>query len=134
MPTEQTAKDEAATPKIKLTDGEARALLHRLEMSDEIVEVLTADLDDGAPVVSICAEYGDAASRLLRHVLAEQAVPPVSTRYEREVLVEAVEGSTYLASLDDEPQKRATLHRVMTGLAAKFIAAGIACEIDVPSN
>jgi hypothetical protein len=122
------------TSAIVLTKGEACALLHRLEMTAEIVEVLTADLLDTDPVTVICAEYEDAAQRLLRHVLAERKVPTTSTKYEREVLIEAIEGSTYLASLDDEPQKRAALYRVMSGLADKMVAAGVAPGINVPTN
>ena len=104
---------------LTLTDTEWQILCHRLDAPDCIAEALAAD----------GADYETADVHHVAHLLAagewDQALDHDAMLAD-EVLVDAVEGSTWLALMDGEAQYEAHL------LAGRSLARKIGALVDRP--
>jgi hypothetical protein len=128
-------KPEARTQAVKLTAGEQSALMDRLDMPENIAEALTDAPDGEQPPVPESHEIVAIRAATLARIIGGDArtIPENLGELDCAIIVEALEGSTYLASLDDQPALRGTLRRVMVGLADKLVRAGVASEIEIPA-
>lgn len=87
------------TISINFTPGEARALLHRLESWDCICEVFA----DTEGLEHLASDAAGRTSELARELQATGAVTvDADSELDREILVEAIEGSTWPAIHDPE--------------------------------
>lgn len=121
---------------VQFTEREAEALLHRLELADCIEQVFadTPDLEDLAPRVE------DRAHALRSQLEGSKAVTVnPDDRLDRELMTEAIEGSTWIACVSYAPkqdQKRLyAQHEKILRSAAKRIqvAFGMAVGPSIPS-
>ena len=115
----------------KLTDRQELALLHRLELVDCLAEVLSDDSEGPAKWTSATVEA--AAWRLLAYLKKNHELPHGGvSELEKAILVDCVEGSTWVAGVTDLPQHRAGAIRTLRSLAEKMVKLGYAEEVDVP--
>jgi hypothetical protein len=133
------AEGEEVMKTIKFTNGEAVALLHRMESWDCFVQVF-ADTDGLEHLADLAPERCEFFARSLlqgRTVLVDEA-----SEVDREVLKEAIEGSTWVAVNDPDNDTGNTNQR-MTGAyyalvhAAKKIADAFGIpkeDIEVPRH
>jgi lipase chaperone LimK len=91
--------------KIQLTDNEWEIAEHRLSLSDAIAEMLTDGLDSDMPEDErelIFEEIEGEVETLRKTVeLTKTIDTDTLTRYQREALVDCMEGSTFFADMDD---------------------------------
>ena len=125
-------------PIIKFTPAEQAALLHRLEIPDAITEVF-ADSDHLEHMTALAGPAADDLARQLTnygHVIVE----PTSNTHltheaRRQVLIEAIEGSTWIAvhdNADTSLQKLSAVRRSLATAAAK-IETALALEAGIIS-
>jgi hypothetical protein len=101
---------------IAFTPAQTAALLHRLYASDVIAEVF-ADTDG----MEHLADTAAATANDLARQLINYRIVRVTTEVEREVMIEAVEGSTWVAVHDADdtpPQARGAARRALREAAA----------------
>lgn len=122
---------------IRLTTGQACAILHRLEVADCIRNVFddTDHLYHLADPVEACAR--ELASMLLVRPLFPRLEVDPDDEVTREVLREAIEGSTWIAvALSESPQAAGIAARQLREAARKLeIGLGLpAHEIIIPDE
>lgn len=124
------------TVRIEFTAGQRAALLWRLEQGDLIAEVFadTGDLEDLSPAAEARADE-------LAHQLTTQGyIDARMDSMDREILCEAVAGTTYLSSYDprnntgNTPQGLAAARRVLAAAWERIaLAYGLSLdEIELP--
>lgn len=124
----------------RFSPSEIALLRHRLEVSDCIIDVLCDHEDDEIAEIAVrdpskvhftCLQLmGEMEmGRSVEYVVALTTQQPLW----REVLRDAVGGSTYVACIDDEvsPGKRGAAIRAARSVVRKLRAAGFICN-DVP--
>ena len=117
---------------ITFTPAEREAVAHRLGVAENIAEVFldTDGLEHLAPIAE------DRARALCLEIERTGAVTvDGDSELDREIMVEALAGSTYAAGfIDESPQKQAAIRRALESASAKIEAAfGLdPGEIDVP--
>ena len=126
---------------IKLTNNEWEIVEHRLSLSDAIAEMLTDGLDPDMPEDEreLIFEEIEGEVETLRKTteLTKTIDTDMLTRYQREALVDCMEGSTFFADMDDAvfegeftKGKALDLRKAGHSLQRKFNEAGIACTMN----
>lgn len=112
-------------PAIHFTPAECAALLHRLEIPDVIAEVF-ADTDHLQHVADLARPMAEELARQIESsasVTLEDPLNPLPHHEaRREVLIESIEGSTWVAVHDNNetsPQKLAAARRALESAARK---------------
>ncbi len=110
---------------IKLTETQVELLMHRLDIPDNIAQAFTDTHPEDPPcewsTESLVVAAHLVARQVRSAVIFEKTLAPI----EREVLVEALEGSTWAVLVAEDPVKARVANRAMRDLAAKFHAAGL---------
>lgn len=104
---------------MKLTKLESEILIHRLEVPDSIIDALTDEKD----VAEDCVDaITGSCSRLLDHITAKGEIPSELSQVDKDVLLDCVDGSTYLGCVLTEAskQKQAAIYRAGCCLADKI--------------
>jgi len=96
---------------LKITDLQADMLMHRLELPDVIAEVLEANEDAVQRVING-----------LTNDIKLKTLHTPSSELEADVLIEAVEGSTYVVAGEsvESAQKTAAVQKSLESLAEKI--------------
>jgi hypothetical protein len=79
---------------IKFTDQEISILLHRFTIPECIAEALTDHADDEEPIVNFPTEYVQRRAEAMSDELTQKRQLVIITDLDREILVDAIEGST----------------------------------------
>jgi len=91
--------------KIQLTDNEWEIVEHRLSVSDAVAEMLTDGLDHDMREDErelIFEQVQDEVEALRKTIELTKTIDTETlTRYQREALVDCMEGSTFFADFDD---------------------------------
>lgn len=116
-------------PVITFTPAEQAALLHRLECADVFPDVF-ADTDGMEHLARFAdSEAADLARQITNYghaIIDDTAWPMRHNEARRAVLIEAIEGSTWIAVHDNNEtsiQKLTAAHRTLASLARKVEAA-----------
>lgn len=116
-------------PTIKFTPAECAALLHRLEIPDVFAEVF-ADTDHLQHMADLAIPIAEDLARQLTNYGHVTMGDPLSQQpndeARREVLIESIEGSTWVAVHDNNEtsqQKMAAARRALESAARKVEAA-----------
>lgn len=116
-------------PIITFTPAEQAALLHRLECADVFQDVF-ADTDGMECFADLAEpEAADMARQITNYghvVIDDERFPSLPQQARRYTLIEAIEGSTWIAVHDNNetsPQKLAAARRTLESLARKVESA-----------
>jgi energy-converting hydrogenase A subunit M len=114
------------SPKLKITLDERDLIQHRLDVPDAIAEALADTFDDATPdlvtdaesVVAACETLHDRMFDALR--TGDGLDKRLMSDVEIAVLIDAIEGSTFLGVVPDElPHEQRRVRRVGNNLASK---------------
>jgi len=92
---------------MRLTQNEAAIILHRLEVPDAIAEALF----DGEPTNQQNEAVYDICKHLTSTINANRTIDDNVNGLPLRILIDAVEGSTYAASTDNEREQRTNVIR-----------------------
>ena len=117
----------------KFTSNQKNALLDRLSLGDCIAQCLT-DCSDGEEPLrpESFEEIEEAVARLESHIDRHSALPDVLTDLDKAILIDAVEGSTWAATIEHDPAGYRGAVRTLNSVAAILIGAGVAQSIATP--
>lgn len=119
---------------LKLTPKELECLMDRLCQPDIIAEVLSDDVEDEQAQADRYQEVFDAAESLWNTVDQSGELPETVTPIEADILQDAVDGSTYAASVEDHrTQALSAAIRVGDSLARK-VSALIGRTVHFPAE
>ena len=114
------------------TAKQKAALLDRLSQGDCIAQCLTDHADDETPPRPESFEVVEAVARLESYIGAFGCLPQELSDLDKAILIDAVEGSTWAATIAHDPAGCRGAIRTLEGAAAVLIAAGVADQITVP--